>query len=239
MISFEILLVLGAFGFYIYDSCMLLYVNEIVFLRGRRQWNFACPGVTWLLLGRSPYIPNPLTPEIAIFRVYWSDTDQSSQNSNKSMEQFMTTLVPLQYLVGVLLAQFFVVLPFVLFLYGSGPQLLWVFGVIYLNIAVILIVVYRKKDILGVTQRKFLVLSFESLACAPFALNILRKLTLQRSLVGDPIEFAKIMFDKNVYISLVGVVSKKIDEQLELVDINTPCYASLQAYKKKIQEANK
>ena len=239
MVSFEILLVLGAFGFYLYDSGMLLYVNEMVFLRDRRQWNFAYPGNNWLLLGRSPYIPNPLTPDIAIFRVYWSDTDQSSQNSNKSIEQFVTALVPLQYFVGVLLAQFFVVLPFVLFLYGSGPQLLWAFGAIYLNIAVILVVVYRKKDILGVSKRKFLVLSFESLACAPFALNILRKLTLHRSLVGDPIKFAKIMFDQNAYLSLVGVVSKRIDEQLELVDIDTPRYASLQAYKEKIQETNK
>ena len=200
MVSFEILLVLGTLGFYLYDSGMLLYVNEMVFFRERRQWNFACPGNSWLLLGRSPYIPNPLTPEIAMFRVYWSDTGRSSQNSDESIEQFVAALVPLQYLVDVLLAQFFIALPFVLFLYGSGPQLLWVFGAIYLNIAVILVVVYKKKDILKVSKRKFVALSFESIACAPFALNIVRKLTLHRSLVGDPIEFAKIMFDQNVFL---------------------------------------
>ncbi len=234
MLSFELLLIIGVLGFYLYDSSMLLYINELVFIRGYRAWNFSCPSTNWLVLGRRLYIPNPLSPNMPIFRLNWAESNHRSKSDITSLEEVLAVLVPVQYLLATLLACFFIVLPLVLLLYGSGPQLLWAFGVIYLNIFLILILVYLKKDVLGVSNREYLALSFESLACAPFALNILRKLTLRRLLSSDPMEFANTILDREKFEVLVDVVNKRIDEQIESVDIDNPRSVSLQLYKTKI-----
>ena len=236
MPSFEVLLVLGAFGFYLYDSCMLLYANELIFIRANDRWDFVSPGNNYLLLGKSPYFPNPLTPHKMVFRVYWSDSGQHNPNNMESLERFMSSLIELQYIVIILLALFFLLLPLVLLFYGSGSQLLWVFALIYINIGVMLTQVYRRKEILMISTRKFILLLLESFLCAPFALNILRKLSLHRTLYGDPIKFAQNSFDKTTFYNLIDVVCRKIDEQLELIEIDSPRHSSLQSYRVRIKE---
>ena len=234
MISFEILLILGSLGFYLYGSSMLLYINEAVFIKGRRSWYFSYPETNWSFLGRQLYIPNPLTPEAPIFRLYWTVSNQQKINREESLESLLTTIIPLQYLMMILLMFFFIWLPTVLFLYGSGPQLLWMFGIIYLNISVILVFIYRNKKILGISNKKYIALVFESLACAPFSLNILRKITLSRPPNKDPIELASDLLEHEAFKKFLGIVIKRIDEQLELMDIDNPRYASLESYKNKI-----
>lgn len=234
MASFETLLILGSLGFYLYDSSMLLYINEVTFTRGRRFWYFSCPGNNWLFLGKRLYIPNPLTPEAPLFRLYWTESDQHRGNGEESLELFLLALVPLQYLMLTLFMFFFAWLPAVLFIYGSGPQLLWMFGIIYLNISVILYFIYRNKDVLGVSTRKYIMLLFESLACAPFALNILRKITLLQSPRRDPVEVGKELFKHEAFKEFVNIVIERVDEQLELMDPDSPRYSALESYKVKI-----
>jgi hypothetical protein len=234
MPSFELLLALGVLGFYLYDSSMLLYINELVFIRGRRFWSFRCPGENWTLLGRRLYIPNPLTPDVPLFRLHWIDSNSRFKSDEGSLEEYLAALVPVQYLTMTLLLVFFAILPLFLFWYGSGPQLLWLFGVIYLNIILVLTVVYQRKSVFGLSNREFLSLAFESLVCAPFALNILRKLTLHRSLRGDPIDLAKILFDREVSKQLVDAVGERIDRQLESIELDSQRYLSLQSYKTRI-----
>lgn len=232
--SFEALLMLGVVGFYVYDSAMLLCANEIIFIRRRRQWRFACAQDTWLVLGRSPYLPNPLTPDSAMFRVYWTAAGRRSPGMALPLDALLTALAPLAYWVLALLGQFFVVLPLVLFWYRSGPPLLWVFGTLYLNIIVLLVMTYRNRAVLRVSNRRFALLAFESLACAPFALNILRKLSLQHSLPGDPVELARQLFDDNGYGDLADAVVKRVDAQLEIADPDSPGFTALQTYKTRV-----
>lgn len=234
MFSFEALLVLGAVGFYLYDSSMLLCINEVLFVRERNCWKIYSPEDDWIFLRRRLYIPNPLKPHVAIFRVYWLESGARKQDNEESLEVFIAALVPFQYLIRALLILFFAGLPFVVLFYGSGTMLLWMFGAIYLNISAILVFVYQRKEVLGLSNKILFALVFESLACAPFALNIMRKITLHHSIKGDPIEFAKNTFDKDAFQYLIKIVCRRIDEQLELVDIDDLRYKSLQSYKDNI-----
>ncbi len=236
MLSFEVLLFIGAIGFYLYDSKLLLYSNEVVFIRNSKKWMFICPGNNWLFLGKSPYIPNPLTPGSAIFRLYWSEKPRSAEIDVLSIEEFISALRPVRYLVNFLIMQFVIPLPLILFLYGSGPQLLIIFGTIYLNIVLILILVFINKNHLGITNKFFITLMYESIVCAPYALNIVRKITLKRPPKGDPIQFAKLSFDKETLQKLAKSTKQKIDHQLEFLDANSSRYTSLEAYKTKIKE---
>ncbi len=148
----------------------------------------------------------------------------------------MNALIQLKYMVLTLLALFFVGLPLVSFLYGSGPQLLWLFLLIYIDICVMLVLVYIRKDIFGISNKRYCVLLFESVVCAPFALNIVRKLCLYRSLSGDPIEFAKRSFGQEVFHNMVDVICWRIGEQLELIEEDTTRYSSLRSYQVKLEE---
>ena len=61
MPSFEVLLPLGALGLYLFDSVLLLYSNEVLFLHSRRRWGFVMSSAL-LLGGRRLCFVNPLTP---------------------------------------------------------------------------------------------------------------------------------------------------------------------------------
>jgi len=52
-ISFEIMLVLGIAGFYLFDSAMLLYANELVFVKQDGEWSFGRPESGWQMLKKT------------------------------------------------------------------------------------------------------------------------------------------------------------------------------------------
>ena len=110
---------------------------------------------------------------------------------------------PLRYMTFVLLVLLFIGLPVVLFGFGTGLGFLLLLGVVYFNISVMLSQTYRQCEELGLPGRAFAKLAFDSLACASFALNLVRKITLRRSLVGDPISFAQRVFDAATFARLI------------------------------------
>lgn len=234
MLSFEALLLYGVLALYLFDSGMLLYANELVFVRDEfAAWRLNCRRIDWLLLGRRPCAPNPLRPDIAVFRVYWLDADQRPREVAGTLDTLLAALEPLRYLLIALLVLFFVWLPIILILYGSGPQLLGLFAIVYLNIVAILVFIFRNRRLLQVSNGTYLALSFESLACPPFALNLLRKITL-RLVDADPIRLAEKRFDQDDFRDLIELVCRRIDEQLDLMNSDDPRYSTLQAYKSDI-----
>lgn len=233
ILSFEVLLVLGTIGLYLFDSAMLLYTNELVFAETNGRWIFACPGSHWQLLGKNPYLPNPLTPDDLLFRVYWSASEPSEHRESQDvLQHFIRALTPLRYMVSVLLMLLLIGLPLVLFRFGTGLELLILLGAIYLIITVILVQTYRRREVLGLSGKAFAGLAFDSLACAPFALNIVRKITLQHSLVGDPISFAHKTFDADTFAKLVNSLCNRVDEEMELEDEESSRHSELEAYRK-------
>ena len=60
-------------------------------------------------------------------------------------------------------------------------------------------------------------LAFDSLACAPFALNLVRKITLNRSLVGDPIFFAHQVLDADAFAQLVQALCHRVEENIVII----------------------
>ena len=97
-ISFETLLVLGILGFYLFDSAMLLYFNEFAIVKSSSAWAFACPASRWRIRGKTPYLPNPLTPGNPLFRAAWSPTDSSPPSH---AEQEVARLIDAMRCVGI------------------------------------------------------------------------------------------------------------------------------------------
>jgi hypothetical protein len=233
MTSFEVWLPLGALGLYLFDSILWLYSNELPFLRGVGGWRAAqVPAV--LVAGRRVYIPNPLTPGVALFKVRWSDSDERGEHKETGeLERFLRALRPVQYLVNALLV-ILLVLPVELLLYGAGVKLLVLMAAFYLVIVVALVVVYVRRRELLLSGRSFAALCFDSLACAPFAVNLVRKLTLRRSLAGNPISFAVRSFEPAALRGLIESVSARVAQEQLREDPQSPRWAELEAFRQRL-----
>ena len=235
-LSFEAMLILGVVGFYLLDSAMLLYVNELVFSKTSSKWIFTSPESLWQMLGKNLFLPNPLSPDRALFRVCWAaSAPNECQQDHEALQNFIHALNPLRYMTDGLFVMLLIGLPLVLFIFGSGLVLLALFGAIYLTISAMLIQIFRQREELGLTDKTVAKLAFDSLACAPHALNLVRKITLHRSLVGDPIGFAHQNFDAATFARLVHVLCHRIDEEIEFQDEASARYSTLKDYQNRIR----
>ncbi len=75
---------------------------------------------------------------------------------------------------------------------------------------------------------------FDALACAPFAINLVRKLALRRSLAGNPIAFAAEAFEPPAWANLVLTVSARVAEEQLREDSHSPRWEVLEAYRQKL-----
>jgi hypothetical protein len=229
MTSFEVWLPVGAIGLYLFDSILWLYSNELIFQHRGGKW--ICPGVpAFLVAGRRVYFPNPLTPGTPQFKVRWSESDRrTEQDSTAELEEFFRALAPIRYLVNTLLGML-LILPVELLLFGTGAELLVLMAAFYLVIVVTLICIFRRRRALRLTSRAFAALCFDSLACSPFALNLVRKLSLRRALAGNPIDFASRSFEPAALAGLIAGVTGRVREEQVREAEQTDRWRELEAY---------
>jgi len=217
--SFELQLIIGIAGFYLFDSAVLLYANELVFEKSSREWSYLHPESGVQILRKGLCIPNPLLPANPIFRVSWrASLTCNLEEDLKGLYDFMSALNPLRYMILILFIFMFVVLPFVAFYFGTGSILLAVFIAIYAAIMIMLLFAYAGLSKLNLTKKQFAKLAFDSLACPPFAINLVRKITLNRSVSGDPILFAKKILCVSDFSRLIQEICVKLDDDIAFED---------------------
>jgi hypothetical protein len=231
--SFEVWLPLGAIGLYLFDSILLLYSNEFLLLHRSTGWGFA-ESSAFLLAGRRLYFPNPLTPGTPQFRVRWSEADpRQEQEEAGELDRFFRALRPVQYLVTALLV-ILLALPVELLLYGTGIELLLVMAAFYIVTLAALVYIFARRRELRVSGRSLLALCFDSLACAPFAINLVRKLALRRALLGNPIAFAAWTFEPAVFCSLIRAVDTRVSAEQRRESGQTPRWSELESYRRQL-----
>jgi len=230
MPPFEVLLPVGAIGLYLFDSTLLLYSNELLFARRGGRWSFAMSSEL-LLAGRRVCLLNPFTPATPQFKVRWSEADtRQEQESREELDEFLAALTPLQYLV-IFLWVLLLALPAELFLVGTGVELLALMAAFYAVVLVALGFIYARRRELRVSGKLFLALSFDSLACAPFAINLVRKLALRRSLAGNPLDFAHGSFEPATFSALIQAVCGRVSDEQQREYGQTPKWEELEAYR--------
>jgi hypothetical protein len=233
MLSFEVLLPIGAIGLYLFDSILLLYSNEVMFLRRGGLWTFAMSSPL-LLVGRRLWLANPLTPMVPQFRVRWSEADtREERERDEELSSFLAALRPLQYLVAALWL-LLVALPVDVLVFGTGPELLGLMAAFYCITLLALTYVYVRRRQLCLSAKSFLALAFDSLACAPFALNLVRKICMRRSLAGNPISWARGQLDGARFIALIGAISGRVTEEQLREFGQTPRWLELENYRQKL-----
>ena len=177
-LGFDTLLVLGALAFYLQDSCQLLYADELVLEQVHDGWR-AHGGASALVAGRRPYLPNPLAPHRALVRSDLGGLLDGDPAPAYDVGTFLRALAPFRWLALVLLALFVAALPLVLRFLGPGAALLAWMSIVYAVIACIACLLWRRRRALGLSTRACTAIAFECAVCPPFAINIVRKLSLR------------------------------------------------------------
>lgn len=202
----ELLLVLGLFTFYLHDAARLLHFDELIVSRRWRGWDVSADALLEVR-GRFLWLPSAWRPMQPQFRAGWLHADDdrvagsntasdTANDTGGDLNAFVRPLWPIRIgcmLVGICLL---VALPVIL-LGGRDPvQLLAVLATSYTLTLAMLLIVLRRRDALGWTTRQWAGLAGETLLCPPYAINLFRRLCQQRSLRGDPLDFAARTLDR-------------------------------------------
>jgi hypothetical protein len=209
MTPVEFWLPLGAIAFYLYDGAQLLWHNELLFVRAGGRWRAEGPSdISWL--GRRLYLPNPLLPQRPGFKVHWSLSDTRAAAAPVPAE-FLQALRPIGF-TTVVLCGLLLLLPLISWTLGAGLMMLLLFAVYYGLIILALAFMIARRKALQLTGSACASLAFDALACAPFAINLVRKIALRRGMEGEPVAFAGTQFAPAERDALRALLARKIEE---------------------------
>jgi hypothetical protein len=170
---FEVLLPLGALAFYAYDCCLMLFDDETV-----QHWT----GTAWLpqrptsvvLMRKRLLLLDLLRPDRMSLRTATEPVDLSAPP-----EALMQAVRPLQIGVQLLAVLLWVVLPTVSLALGAGLALLAVFAAYYAGVVALLVITANRRVALGLSTKTYWAIALDCILCPPFAVNLVRKITLQ------------------------------------------------------------
>ena len=211
----EVLIVIGLFGFYLYDAIVLLRPREMVLACTGRRYALSSPYPYLTVRHRIPWMPNPLRPDRMLFRLTWSD--DGTGNRGQSLADAQALVAPLGGLrIATLLAAvaLLIALPWLALTFGIGLYFLYGIAAAYALIVAMLALTWRDRAALGLSTRDLMALAFDALACPPFAINLVRKLGLRRTLAIDPLEIAATRLPRSDASHLWRAIKRGLDDEL-------------------------
>ncbi len=221
MVSDEIALMLVLVGLYLYDSLLLLETNQAVVIRCWRNWGFGFGAQRWRLAGKEPYLPNPLTPWRRLYVLRWDMVVTQREAEAKAVEDPLPTRHQLDALtlpMTGIAAALFLLLP--LGFFSSAGLLALVAAVIifYVSTLLALWLAYRMRAAgeLQVSSKSFGALAFQSLICPPFALNLVRKLSMKTADSPDFLATANVLFDEETMEEIKRRCYSRVEEKIQV-----------------------
>ncbi len=212
MTPVEFWLPIGAIAFYAYDAALLLWQNELVYLRAGRHWRVT-GGTELRLASRRLFLPNLLLPHRPQFLVCWHSTGaHAGQDNGGTPDALFRALRPIGVL-NTLQAGLLAALPAALWSVGAGTAALVVFALFYLLTVAALCLMFLRRARLALATRACWSLAFDALACAPFAINLTRKIAMRHGLAGEPLRYAALHFDAPTLQQARTLVTARIREE--------------------------
>jgi len=180
----ELVLMAAAVALYLYDSATPLFSNEgILSPVGRDRWHVAFGSERFQWRGKDIYLPNPLAPHRPLCRLCWSPSGGNTPlASGWTPCRSFGLLAPLTWLMAFAL---FVLLPLGLFSRFGDLMIVATLVCFYFSALCALGYLWCYRERFQCSRRQFVHLVFESLTCPPFALNIIRHLSLAQTNTAD------------------------------------------------------
>ncbi len=223
----ELWLVLGIVGFYLYDSLVTLQPGEMVLIESGGRWKFFVPTSDWQFGGKHVYLPNPLLPVQTLYRLNWQ-TPCATQVDGEAMKAFFHAQRFLRPVVVVLFVLLMIALPFAICRLAQIRLLLALVAETYVFLSASAILLYRQRAALRLDRKAALKLALDGVMCAPFSLNLIRKLGLAYPWQGDPMLFARDVMKPEQFAALRDGLVRRIERDLEMLDEGEPLHQALQ-----------
>jgi len=229
--GFDLALPLGAIGLYLYDSVRLLYGNEMLFEQRGRTWQVH-GGADFLLSGRRPCLPNPLTPGRLLFSARWSPAAASAASvaDVAAIARLEATARVLRPVVMTLLVLLIGALPAIALGYGAGRLLLALFALYYGAVVLLLVLLWMRRHDLALSGSAYIALCADALLCAPFAVNLIRKLSLRAQPIPDPFGFAVQHLQPEQRVHAFELMRAQASQNLQMEEPLSPAYTALEAF---------
>lgn len=225
-----LLLLGGVVVLYLYDSALLLFHNEVVLLGERRSYGVSA-GSAFELGGRHVFMPLPFFPHQPLFRMNWPEHGASSHNTPiLRIQRVRVALAAMAYWVILLLLLFAVGLPYVLLVARDMHLLLGWIAAVYAVIAIMLAHVYRYRKALNLSSRAVAAVALDVLLCAPFALNIVRKIGLRQHFDMDLRTVASSLLSEKARSQLLVILRQRIRISLGFIESDDTATHALTAY---------
>lgn len=216
-LRYELLLMCGIVVLYLYDSVVMLSHNEIVLVLKHGRWCVA-GGSSTELAGRHAFLPNPFFPQRPLIRIgWWAGEPACHRDSPSRLDGLSLALSRIKHWNIALYALFFLGLPTCLLIAERDVALLvWMFA-IYSLIITTLTQVYRTRATLNLTLSSILSLAVDALLCAPFAMNIVRKVSLLQPFDLDLRNVAENILEEPEFAALLCILQQRIQTSLYFV----------------------
>ncbi|MFN5101022.1 MAG: hypothetical protein ACK5D0_12490 [Burkholderiaceae bacterium] len=216
-VSSEVQLLLLAALLYVFDSALLLYVNEGTLTPTGKDWSIKTGGSGFTIRGKNLVFPNLLLPHRPVFRLSWNYktptiTAPIAWEAERSLYR---KLVPMVYGMAILL---FLTLPAVLFFNRSDVVLLTCLTMIYMNAALTGIALFNSRKQLELSKDKCWSILLECLLCPPLNINVIRKISTQRVLPGSLVAAGVSLLRKEEWDRLRDELLDQIDNEIEYVN---------------------
>ncbi|OEY96627.1 hypothetical protein BJD20_00985 [Acinetobacter proteolyticus] len=209
-LSFDILIILGIVGFYIYDSAHLYFYNEFNLQKGLGS-TFKSQLISRQLnvFRKYLFIPNLLLSHQLLFKCAWKIKDPEPvvhTHDIVHLKNISQTLKPLQWINIFIFVLTLAVLPFLILFKAGYLAVAIILVIIYsLNLISILFVIVKRKK-LQLSWLKIMQLLLDALLCPPFALNLLRKISLNYHAKTDGILLAAQILNPQQYQQLLDEI---------------------------------
>ena len=230
--SDEVLLMLLIVGLYLYDSALLLFANEALLTTARRGWKVRFGLREPRIRGRELYVPAPWLLHRPLYRLSWQFDGNSSQAAPQDWDARKSVPAALAFFVWLFAFSLFVLLPLGFFLPAAKILLLAAVVLLYPGIIAALAYLWTHREPLGLTKVQIGKLAFEYLICPPFALNLVRAISLARPISEDLIAAARRLESPDDWKRTRDELLPRLDEEIEMEqDEASPRMAALRAHR--------
>jgi hypothetical protein len=148
-------------------------------------------GSDWVLFRKRVCFPALLAPWATVRLAYAASPRATAEIPDDWPDpEFERALRPFRIFCTVLSTLLLVALPVASLAFGSGVVLLTVFGAYYALVLAMLAWLFPRRTRVGLATKAYWSLAIDVFACAPFAANLVRRITLRRPLARDAMAYA-------------------------------------------------
>ncbi len=230
----EVLLVAGVVALYLQDAALLLHYDVVAMVRGRR-WR-ATTGSALEFRGRRLFLPDPLRPADAMFRVTWLGNGEDPAREHwAGLGHFIAALSALKPACWLLWALQLLVLPALLWRFAHPLALLALAALIYGSCLVVAMQLWRYRRAYELDSRQALTMGFELLCCPPHAINVVRRLSLRRGLHGNAMDVARHLLDEDEVAGIGTRIGQRLDYAMDFAGDGAPLEQRLLDAKQRLE----